>query len=184
MQPPTVVERFQVLEDGTPRYLSRGETPAMHEEFGLQGGDETLRHGIVQGTPRPSHRRNEADLLQAPAERDRRVLGAAIGMMYESRGWFAPPYRHLQGVDHELGPHVGVHRPTDDPSRVGVQDEGQVEKALLRRYVGDVRQPDPVRTTGNEVPAKQVRCTSGLRITAGGSVPLTPHTASKPCSPH
>jgi hypothetical protein len=134
MQPPTIVERFQVLEDGTPRYLSIGETLAMHE-FALQRGDETLRHGVVQGTPGPSHRRNDADLLEAPAERDRRVLGAAIGMMHESRGWFAPPYRHLQGVDHKLGPHVGAHRPTDDPSRVGVQDEGQVEEAFLSRYV-------------------------------------------------
>src|SRR5512132_4332286 len=106
MQPTSVVERFQVLEDGAPRYLSIGETPSMHEEFGLQGGDETLCHGVVQDGPGPSHRRNDADLFEAPAERDRRVLGAAIGMRHESRGWFAPPYRHLQGVDHELRPHV------------------------------------------------------------------------------
>src|SRR5215213_7726533 len=79
---------------------------------------------------------------------------------------------------------VRAHRPTDDPSGVGVQDEGQLEEAFLSRYVGDVRQSDPVRTTGNEVPAKQVRCGSGPRITAGGCAPLTPYTASKPCGLH
>jgi hypothetical protein len=31
MQPTSVVEPFEVLEDGTPRYLSIGETPSMHE---------------------------------------------------------------------------------------------------------------------------------------------------------
>jgi hypothetical protein len=49
MQPTLVVEPFQVLEDGTPRYLSTGETPSMHEEFGLQGGDEVLHHRVVKG---------------------------------------------------------------------------------------------------------------------------------------
>ena len=62
----------------------------MHE-LGLQGGDETLCLGVVQGGSRPSYRRNEVDLLKAPAERDRLLLGAAIGMLYESRGWIAPP---------------------------------------------------------------------------------------------
>jgi hypothetical protein len=77
MQPTSVVEPFQVLEDGTPRYLSLGETPAMHE-LGLQGGDEALCHRVVQGGSGPSHRRNDADLFEALAEGDRRVLDAAV----------------------------------------------------------------------------------------------------------
>src|SRR5215217_3502411 len=63
---------------------------------------------------------------------------------------------------------------------MGVHDEGQVEKALSRRYVRDVRQPDPVGLTGHEVPAKQVRCGSSPRITASSSTLLTPHTALEP----
>src|SRR5215210_6780134 len=103
MQPTPVVEPFQVLEDGTPRYLSIGETPLMHE-LGLQGGDEALRHRVVQGTPGPSHRRDDASLRKALAERDRRVLDAAVGMMDESRGWPTPPHRQLKGIDHEFCP--------------------------------------------------------------------------------
>ncbi len=115
----------------------------MHEEFALEGGDETLRHRVVQSGSGPSHRSNDAHLLEAPAERDLLLLGAAIRMMHESCGWLAPPYRHLQGVDHEFGPKMRGHRPTDDPSRMSVQDESQVEEPFLRRYIRDVRQPDP-----------------------------------------
>src|SRR5215208_4737576 len=63
------------------------------------------------------------------------TLCAAIGMMHESCGWLAPPYRHLQGVDHELGSHMRGHRPTDALVRMTVQDESQVEEPFLRRYV-------------------------------------------------
>ena len=80
MQPASVVKPFQVLEDGTPRHLSIGEVTPMHEEFGLQGGDEALRHGVIQSGSGPSHRCNDTDLFEALAERDRRVLDAAIGM--------------------------------------------------------------------------------------------------------
>ena len=83
-----------------------------------------------------------------------------------------------------LSSHVGVHRPPDDPSRMGVQDEGQVEEAFPCRYVGDVRQPDPVGLAGDEVPAKQVWGGSSPRITTGGSTLLAPHTASQPCDFH
>src|SRR5215211_2466142 len=108
----------------------------------------------------------------------------AVGMMNESGGWLAPPYRHLQRIDHELRPRVVLHRPPDYPSRMGVQDEGQVKKALPHRYVSDVRQPDHVGLTGHEVPAKQVRGGSSQRIAAGGSTLFAPHTASESRNSH
>src|SRR5215216_3726366 len=80
MQPASVVKPFQVLEDGAPRYLSIRKTTPMHE-FGLQGGDAALRHGVVQGGSGPAHRGDDAGLFEALAERERRVLDAAIGMM-------------------------------------------------------------------------------------------------------
>src|SRR5829696_6724930 len=179
MQPASVVKPFQVLEDGTPRHLSIGEAAPMYE-FALQGGDEALRHSVVQSGSGPSHRRNDADLFEALAERDRRVLDSAVGMVDESRRGLALPDRHLKGVDHELCPHVRGHRPTNDLARMGVQDEGQIEEAFPSRYVGDVRQPDPVGPTGHEVPAKQIRYGSSPRIAASGSTLLTPNTASEP----
>ena len=86
-------------------------------------------------------------------------------MMHESRRWLAPPYRYLQGLDHELRPHVGVYRPPDDPARMGVQDEGQVERKPSR--VGTLCPPARpcVGPTGHEVPAEQ-------GFVAGPSLPL------------
>src|SRR5215217_7557381 len=112
------------------------------------------------------------------------TLGAAIGMMHESCGWLAPPYRHLQGVDHEFRLHVRGHRPPDDLARVGIQDEGHVEEAFLRRYVGDVRQPDLIGLSGNELPAKQIRCGSSPWVAAGGFTLLAAHATPKPRDPH
>src|SRR5215216_7799603 len=183
MEPTSVVEPFQVLEGGTPRHISIGEAAPMHE-FGLQGSYEALRHGVVQSGSGPSHRRNDADLRKALAERDRRVLDAAIGVMHEAGNRSASPYRHLQGVDHELCPHVRGHRPTDDLARMGVQDEGQIEEAFPSRYVRDVRQPDPVGPTSHEFPAKQIWCGSNPRVAASGSTLLAPNTASKPRGSH
>jgi hypothetical protein len=153
-------------------------------ELGLQGGNEALRHRIVQSGSVPSHRRNDADLRKALAEGDRCVLNAAVGMMHESRGWLTPPYRHLEGIDHELCSHVGVHRPSNDPARMSVQDEGQVEEALPCRYVSDVRQPYPVGLSGHEVPAKQIRCRSSPRITASGSPFAASRATSEPGGSH
>src|SRR5215208_6116836 len=120
MQPASVVKPFQVLEDGTPRYLSIRKVASMYEGFGLQGGDEALCHSVVQSGSAPSHRRNDAGLFEAFAERDRCVLDTTIGMMHELGDRSAPPDRHLQGVDHELCSHVRVHRPPDDLARMGV----------------------------------------------------------------
>src|SRR3712207_4280672 len=155
----------------------------MHE-LGLQGSDEALGHRVVQGGSSPSHRRNDADLRKTLAERDRCVLDAAVGMMHEPRGWLTLPHRHLEGIDHELRPHVGAHRPPDDPSRIGVQDEGQIQEVFPRRYVGDVRQPDPIGLAGHEVPAEQVRRWSSPWIAASGSTLLAPHTTPESRGSH
>jgi hypothetical protein len=69
----------------------------MHE-FALEGGDKALRHGVIQSGSGPSHRRNDTRPLQTLAERDRRILGAAVGVMHEAYGWFAPTYRHLRAI--------------------------------------------------------------------------------------
>ncbi len=62
VQPPPVVERLQVLEDGDPRRFV-GREAARVNELDLQRGHEALGDGVVQRRTRPSHRRNDADLF-------------------------------------------------------------------------------------------------------------------------
>src|SRR5215218_5453465 len=96
-----IVERLQVLEDGAPCGLPGGKGPTV-DELTFERGHERFGDGVVQGRSRPSHRGDDACLLQALAERERRVLSPTIGMVDEPCGRFPSAHSHLQSIDHEL----------------------------------------------------------------------------------
>jgi hypothetical protein len=47
----------------------------------------------------------------------------------------------LQGIKHKARVGRGAYSPADDPPRVSVDDEGNVDEPLPGRDVGEVRQP-------------------------------------------
>jgi hypothetical protein len=63
---------------------------------------------------------------------------------------------HVESIEHELGLQIVAHRPADDPAREGIQHDSQVEEPGPGRDVGDVRDPEPVRRIGVEVPVDQI----------------------------
>src|SRR5919106_2452446 len=65
--------------------------------------------------------------------------------------------RHLERVDDERRAHVGGHRPADDRPRIGVLHRGEVEPPFSAAQVGDVRDPEQVRTGGPKVALDEVR---------------------------
>ena len=73
----------------------------------------------------------------------------------------------LQGIHHEARMLGSAHTPTDDPSRVGIDDEGNVGKALPAGDVGEVRQPQRVRTGCVELPVHPVERTGNGWIADG-----------------
>ena len=73
--------------------------------------------------------------------------------------------RHVQRVEHELGLEIMAHCPADDAAREGIQHDSQIQEPGPGRDVGDVRDPQPVRLIGVEVPVDQI---------AGGTNPLVP----------
>src|SRR3954463_13950227 len=77
-------------------------------------------------------------------------------MVDQPRRRLPPLQGHPQGVARQLGPEVVGHRPADDLTRGHVLDRGQVQPALAGRDVGDVGQPDRVRSLGGEPPVEQV----------------------------
>jgi hypothetical protein len=77
--------------------------------------------------------------------------------MDESRRRLALPDGHLERFDDELGAHVLGHRPADDPARVAVDHDGQVELALPRRDLGQIGDPQPIRRGRVEVARDQIR---------------------------
>src|SRR5665213_2308224 len=67
-----------------------------------------------------------------------------------------PPDRHHEGVRDELRRHGRTHRPADDPTREEIEDRRNIEPALGRPDVGEVRDPLPVRSGCFELAVEQV----------------------------
>jgi hypothetical protein len=76
---------------------------------------------------------------------------------------------HLEGVERQLGAHVGGDLPADDHAGEDVEDEGQVQEAREGAQVGDVGHL--VRPGGREVAVDEVaRAIDGALGRGGGAV--------------
>ena len=69
---------------------------------------------------------------------------------------FALRDRHVHRVDDKLRLEIMPHCPADDPSREGIEHDGQVDEARPGRDVCNVRHPELVRLVGPEVAVAQV----------------------------
>ena len=77
-------------------------------------------------------------------------------------------FRGSERVEDELSAHVVGHRPTDDATREQVDDDGQVQPALLRPDVRDVRDPRAIRFVDSELPVEHVLGHRQLVVRIGG----------------
>ena len=125
MYPPTVVESLQVLEDSRLSNLPAREAQST-DQLRLQRRHERFRDGVVQGATDPAHRRYDANLFEPLAEREGRVLNTLVGVMDQPRSRLPALEGHLKGTEHQLRPQVTLHRPTDEPPGVNIEDESQV----------------------------------------------------------
>jgi hypothetical protein len=71
--------------------------------------------------------------------------------------------RHLQRIRDELGAHVVGHRPTDDPTAKDVLHRDEVQPALPRPQVGDVRDPQAVGRRGEKGAVDEVLADADAR---------------------
>ena len=81
---------------------------------------------------------------------------AVVAVMDRALGGPAALDGHLQRRDDELGAHMGLHRPADDPAAEQILHGGQLQPALAGLDLLDVRAPDAVRHGGTEVAADEV----------------------------
>ena len=90
----------------------------------------------------------------------------------------------LQGIQHEARMGRAAYPPADDPSRVGVDDKGDVDEALPSGDVGEVRQPQRVRPRCMELPVHPIErtgnggaadCGANLAATYGSLQAHPPH---------
>jgi hypothetical protein len=156
VSPAGVVEALYVFEDRSPSRLP-GRPGVPVEQLRLQRCDKRRSKGIVVGAADLTHRRYEPSVLETLTEGQRSILYSPVGVMHQTRSRLAPRDRHLQSVHHKLSAQVSGHRPADHYSAaVGVENESQVEKAFFRADVSYVRDPQSVRSLGDEVSTHQV----------------------------
>ncbi len=91
-----------------------------------------------------------------------------VEVMDEPGGRLPSPHVHPEGAHDDLGSQVALHRPSNDPTRVDVEDEGQVQEAFIRRDVCDVRDSHLVFARGLEVPFHEIFRRLGPLAAAGG----------------
>ncbi len=86
----------------------------------------------------------------------------AVGVVDHQTGvGLSSPEGRLQSIYHQPCTQVRSHRPADHLAGVvDLQDEGEINKALLSMDISDVRRPELIRCEGTEVPLHQVRTRS------------------------
>ena len=77
----SVVPDLDSFEDGQPRRVARRPGLGV-DQFGFQGGEEALRHGVIEALARPAHGRGHAPRGEGGAIAGGGVLAAPVGVMH------------------------------------------------------------------------------------------------------
>jgi hypothetical protein len=96
----------------------------------------------------------------------------------------APPHGHLERVDDEPGLHALVDRPADDAAREAVDHDGEVEEALPRPHVRQVRDPEAIGRLRAEVAPHEVLGDPDAGHAPRRASPAPPHAPREPAPAH
>src|SRR5271156_6638690 len=117
------------------------------DHLGLEQAIDGLGERVVVAVADAADRRLDPGLDQAFGVTDRDVLDPAIAVMHQpaltDRAAIAQGL--LQGVEHEVRTRRARYAPADDAPGKGVDDEGDIDKALPG---GDVGKVDPHKVSG------------------------------------
>jgi hypothetical protein len=104
------------------------------------------------------------------------------------QGTFALVPARVQGLLQSVQNEVGLHRTADPPvydvSREDINNEGDVDEALPGRDVGEVGDPQLVRTISLEVPVHAIQRTRRLGSRHRGAHRLASASPTQPAQPH
>ena len=139
VQASVVIPAFDEREHGQTGLLARPIAEAVGP-LGLQGSEEALAQGVVIAASHPAHRPQDASLSAPLPEGHRGVLAPSIGMMHDLAG-LTSLHRLIEGVEHESGPAMCLHRPADYAPTAEVDHYCEVQHALCGRDLRDVGHP-------------------------------------------
>ncbi|KPP97529.1 MAG: hypothetical protein HLUCCA12_18175 [Rhodobacteraceae bacterium HLUCCA12] len=126
------------------------------DQLRLDGLEERLDHRVVVAVSAPAHRDQDAAFTEQRLVVDRAVLRSAVGMVDQPWGGVASRQSTAQRFDRKIALQAVTRGPADDPPGEQVQHDCEVEPALGRPDVGDVRPPLSVRAIRREVLRYQI----------------------------
>lgn len=144
MNPLSVVEHFYILKDFALRICNRGEVCSIHQLL-LQCLVEGFHSRVVVWISPPAHALDKSQLGYKRHEPGRGVLAALIGMYDHSCGRILPSYSLKQCFDYQFVLHPRIHGPADYLAAEDIQEQRQLEVALLCGDNGDVTNPYFIR---------------------------------------
>src|SRR5262245_42048124 len=114
--PNGVVEALEVVADGRNR-CSAGCVAFVVDEFGAEGREEALRHGIVPAVASSAHARDDAVPVQQLPVTITCIGAAAVRVVNETAGWASTSEGVLERSDSECGVVRLARSPADDAPR-------------------------------------------------------------------
>src|SRR5574344_2534368 len=146
---------------------------------------DRLGQGVVVGVAHAAHRGFDTRLGQALRIADRDILHASVTVMDQpALHGLAGIQRLLQSIQHEVGARRAGYPPADDSPGKDVDDEGDIHKALPGGDVGEIRDPQGVRTTGLELAIDVILRTRHRPVADGGTERLATKHATQPQPAH
>ena len=113
-----IVESLNVFENRCASLSTSDEGSG--SALGLEGGKETLFHGIVIAIADPAHADGHMMLGQQLAVIDTGILAAPIRMVQQPYRRFSPAQSHLESALDQRDLPMFRHRPADDFGRVDI----------------------------------------------------------------
>ena len=155
MNPAPVIEQ-QVFGNRVCRLCAGFEMLSV-DTFHLERLKERFGASVIVGRTRAAHALNGADGRGLAPEVPRCILTAAIRMDHQP--FLRAPVRHgvLKGGDRQISIQRFAYCPADHAAAEQVDKCAQVQPALVRRHVGEIRYPCLIRHTDPEILPEQVR---------------------------
>jgi hypothetical protein len=117
--------------------------------------------------------RQQQAVLPRPVES---AVAAPVAVVHQPvQGRVAAPDRHLQGVQGQVGAQVAGQLPADDQPRERIDDQGGVDEPRPGPHIGQIGNPELVRTGRAEVALHQVSGSWSSLVVDGGAGGLAAH---------
>jgi hypothetical protein len=144
VSPLAIVEDLDVLEEFPAGLLARLWPSSPRKQLRLQRAEETLHNSVVPTVAAPTHAGSEPMPGEPLAITSGGVLAAAVTVMEETRTRLAMSKGLIQGLERQFLGETVADRPADDSARAQIQQNSQIQPALLRPDIGDVACPAAV----------------------------------------